>query len=55
MSDGIPILQQTQIITGLFRISSYYLGQAVGVKPKLDQLGKPWPEILPVNLTILEN
>jgi len=55
LSDGITMVQLLKIMTDLFRISYSYQHRAARVKSKLDQPGKPWPEILPVNLTFSKN
>jgi hypothetical protein len=48
------MLQPTLIITGLFRMLSYYPDRAGGVKPKPEPLEPPRPLTLPVNLKLLE-
>jgi hypothetical protein len=54
LSDEISSIQQSKNIADLFRVSYPYRHWPARVKSKLDQPGKPWPEILPVNFTVSE-
>jgi hypothetical protein len=54
LSDEISSIQQSKNIADLFRVSYPYRHWPARVKSKLDQPGKPWPEILLVNLTVSE-